>query len=88
MDTSSLDMDIERLIYRCSSYHLVLLLMMLFDSSCDDWRYYQSIDRLGDNSQVERNNRMYRRIGRCNLVYWYSFHMLVEMLVIWSSLMY
>lgn len=84
MDTSSLDMDIERLIYRCSSYHLVLLRMivLLFDSSWDDWRYYQSIDRLGDNSQVERNNRMYRRIGQCNLVYRYSFHMLVEMLVI------
>lgn len=88
MDTSSLDMDIERLIYRCSSYHLVRMIVLLFDSSWDDWRYYQSIDRLGDNSQVERNNRMYRRIGRCNLVYWYSFHMLVEMLVIWSSLMY
>ena len=66
----------------------VLLIVLLFDSSWDDWRYYQSIDRLGGNSQVERNNRMYRRIGQCNLVYRYSFHMLVEMLVIWSSLMY
>ena len=84
-------MDIERLIYRCSSYRLVLLIMMivmLFDSSWDDWRYYQSIDRLGDNSQVERNNHMYRRIGQCNLVYRYSFHMLVEMLVIWSLLLH
>ena len=84
-------MDIERLIYRCSSYRLVLLMRMivlLFDSSWDYWRYYQRIDRLGGNYQAGRNNCMYRRIGRCNLVYWYSFHMLVEMLVIWSSLMY